>query len=92
MLLGIVMAPRIQDKVHQELDIIVGPGRLPTPEDIPSLAYLQAIFMEALRWKPVLPLGIPRRVMADDEYMGYSIPEGTVILPVRFYPRDYSSH
>lgn len=84
MLLGLVMSPRIQDKVHLELDAIVGPGRLPTPEDIPFLAYLQAVFMEALRWRPVLPLGVPRRGMANDEYMGYSIPAGTVILPVRF--------
>ncbi|KAF7800179.1 hypothetical protein EIP86_011426 [Pleurotus ostreatoroseus] len=81
MLLGIVTVPRVQDKIHQELDATVGPGRLPTLEDTPSLTYLQAVFMEALRWKPVLPLGIPRQAMFDDEYMGYSIPAGTVIVP-----------
>lgn len=77
------MYPEIQKKAKEELDLVVGPDRLPTYEDSDSLPYIQAILMECARWLPPGPLGIPRRATTDDYYKGYLIPEGTVILTVR---------
>jgi hypothetical protein len=76
------MHPEIQKAAREELDAVVGPDRLPTFEDYESLPYIQAIFMECSRWLPVIPLSVPHRVIRDDYYKEYFIPEGTVVVAV----------
>lgn len=76
------MRPEVQKRARTELDAVVGPGRLPDFEDCESLPYIEAIYMESTRWLPVVPLGVPHTVTVDDEYRGYLIPKGTVIVPV----------
>ena len=76
------MQPGIQKRAREELDVVVGPDRLPTFEDYDELPYIQAIIMECSRWLPVAPLAIPHRSIADDYYNGYFIPEGTMIIAV----------
>jgi cytochrome P450 len=68
--------PEVLRKAQQEIDRVVGRDRLPTFEDWESLPYTEAIMREVLRWKPILPLGAPRRVTEDDFYKGYLIPKG----------------
>lgn len=70
------ISPDVQSKAQQEIDRVVGRERLPTFEDWESLPYTEAIMREILRWKPVTPLGLPHRVVADDIYKGYLIPKG----------------
>ena len=76
-------APDLQQAAHEELDRAVGPHRLPTMDDIGSLPFVQAVTMEAMRLHPVLPLAVPHAAIEDDEYNGYFIPGGSVILAVR---------
>ena len=78
------MHPDIQRKAQRELNRVVGPDRLPTHEDAASLPYVQAVLMECTRWIPVVPLGIPHRVMADDVYKGYRIPKGSLVVAVNY--------
>ena len=75
--------PDIQKKAQVELDLVVGPDRLPTFDDYDSLPFIQAIFLECLRWLPVVPLGIPHRSTEDDCYNGYFTPAGTCVITVR---------
>ncbi len=88
------MHPEIQQKAKKELDLVVGSDRLPTYDDYDSLPYIRAIFMECSRWLPVIPMGLPHRVTADEYYKEYFIPAGTIILAVRtvlipiMYQRD----
>lgn len=82
------MQPEIQKRAREELDIVVGPDRLPTFEDYDALPYIQAIMMECSRWLPVTPVGVPRSVISDDNYKGYFIPEGTIIVPVSIHLID----
>ena len=77
------MFPAVQATAREELDLVLGTGRLPNIEDLASLPYIQAIYMEALRWAPVLPLGVPHRSISADEYEGYYIPAGTTVIGVR---------
>ncbi|KAI0790962.1 cytochrome P450 [Abortiporus biennis] len=42
-------------------------------------AYIDA-HLEVIRIRPVAPMGIPHRVTEDDEYIGYRIPKGTMIM------------
>ncbi|KAJ3546252.1 hypothetical protein NM688_g5535 [Phlebia brevispora] len=94
-LLAMLAAPHVQRKAQAELDSVVGTDRLPTVEDLPSLPFVQAIYLEAMRWMPVLPLGVPRRAIADDEYKGYHIPAGTIIMmniwAMLYDPDEYSN-
>lgn len=78
--LAMTLYPDIQRKAQQELDVIVGLDRLPELDNRDSLVYTNAIVMECLRWHPATPLAMPHRTMADDEYRGYFIPKGTIVL------------
>lgn len=83
-MLAMILNPKIQDKVHEELDAVVGKGVLPTFEDRERLPYMQAVLYEVMRWHPVLPLGVPRATTASDIVEGYYIPKGlsTVLFDV----------
>ncbi len=82
-----VLHPDVQKRAQQELDAVVGSGRLPEFSDRASLPYLNALVKELLRWHPVAPLGGPHRVVADDIYDGYLIPSGaTVLVNIWFVP------
>ena len=74
--------PDLQHKAQAELDTYIGSRRLLNFGDFEDLVYIRAIDLETLRWGTSVPLGLPHRVMCDDEYHGYFIPKGTVILLV----------
>jgi cytochrome P450 len=72
--------PEIQKRAQDELDAVVGRSRTPTFADAPSLPYIQALVKESLRWRPILPFGVPRNTNQDDWYEGMFIPKGTLCL------------
>ncbi|PSR93711.1 hypothetical protein PHLCEN_2v4606 [Hermanssonia centrifuga] len=80
--LAMALRPDVQKKAQAELDHVLGPGRLPTFEDRGSLPYVEAIILESIRWMPAVPLGVSHRVLVEDEYKGYRIPKGSIIIPV----------
>ncbi|CDO74150.1 hypothetical protein BN946_scf185043.g200 [Trametes cinnabarina] len=67
-------------KAQKEIDSVVGTHRLPTFSDRPSLPYVDAIMSECLRWGAPVPLGLPHRLMDDDVYKGFFIPQGTLVF------------
>ena len=86
-LVAMAMHPSVQTKARQELDTVLGTSRLPDFEDLDSMPFLQATYMETLRWIPVVPMGVPHRVMEEDEYNGYRIPKGSTIIPVSLFTK-----
>ncbi|KAK7021808.1 hypothetical protein VNI00_017252 [Paramarasmius palmivorus] len=74
------MYPEIQRRAQADIDRVTGGERFPTPEDEAQLPYITAIIKEVLRFAPVAPLGLNHCVMEDDEYDGYRIPKGSVII------------
>ncbi|CAL1703516.1 unnamed protein product [Somion occarium] len=78
--LAMLMHPEAQKKAQQELDRVVGPDRLPDVDDRASLPYTEAVIKEVLRWQPVAPLAFTHCTAADDEYRGYHIPKGTIVI------------
>lgn len=82
-LLAMALFPEVQRKAQSELDIVVGPHRLPEFSDLDSLPYIRAVVMEAWRWMPIAPLGFPRGASEEDTYKGYRIPKGTLCFAVR---------
>lgn len=56
-MLAVIAHPDKQRKCQEELDAVVGRSRMPTFADRDSLPYLCATVREALRWRPVTPVG-----------------------------------
>ncbi|KAJ6512881.1 cytochrome P450 [Mycena sanguinolenta] len=53
--LAMALHPEIQKKAQAEIDTVIGITRLPEFEDRPSLPYVEALYREIMRWKPVGP-------------------------------------
>ncbi|KAH9950494.1 cytochrome P450 [Amylocystis lapponica] len=103
--LAVSVYPDVLKKVQEEIDRVVGKDRLPSFADRNSLPYVDWIIWECLRWNPVTPLGIARRVTEDDIYNDCFIAKGTTVLPnvwgilhdettypdpFKFYPERYA--
>ncbi|KAJ6566447.1 cytochrome P450 [Mycena capillaripes] len=78
--LAMLKNPGAQKEAQAELDTVVGYGHLPDFSDEPTLPYLSAIVKEVLRWQNVTPIGVPHRILVDDEYRGYMIPAGSIVI------------
>ena len=72
--------PDVQRKAREELDAVIGPSRLPCLADRESLPFVNAVVKEILRWHCAAPLDVPHTSTADDEFNGYFIPEGSIIM------------
>ncbi|KAK0193918.1 cytochrome P450 [Armillaria mellea] len=79
-MLAFLLYPEVQAKAQAELDAVVGHARLPNFDDRAQLPYINAVVLEALRWNPVVPMGVPHRSVTEDVYRGYYIPAGATVL------------
>ncbi|KAE8398031.1 cytochrome P450 [Aspergillus pseudonomiae] len=79
-MLATVLHPDAVRTAQLELDTVVGQHRLPSFEDMSKLPFTMAFVKEVLRWRPIVTAGVPRLVEQDDEYMGYHIPKGSVVI------------
>ncbi len=77
--------PEVQKRAQVELEAVIGPHRLPEFSDRKSLPYLNALMKELLRWRSVVPVGVPHCSLQDDEYRGYFIPKGSVVIANIWY-------
>ena len=68
--------PLEQMKALEEIETVVGSDRLPTFDDRSSLPYVEALYREVLRWRPVTPVGFPHTSLEDDIYKGFYFPKG----------------
>lgn len=57
-ILALVLNPDILKNGQAAVDAVVGPDRLPDFSDEKKIPYVDALVMEALRWRPVAPLGM----------------------------------
>lgn len=80
-----VLHPEVQLRAQEEIDKTVGRQRLADFSDREHLPYIEALYKEVIRCHPILPLGVPHRVIADDEYKGMRIPKGSMILSNIWY-------
>ena len=79
--LAMTLFPKVQRKAQEEVDRVLGPGRLPKVADRGILLYIDTVIKEVFRWYPVAPMGIPHMSVEDDQYKGYYIPKGSLIMP-----------
>ncbi|TKV93697.1 hypothetical protein SEVIR_9G242900v4 [Setaria viridis] len=76
----LIRHPDVLAKAQQELDAVVGRGRLVSESDLPRLTYLTAVIKETFRLHPSTPLSLPRVAAEDCEVGGYRVPAGTTLL------------
>ncbi|GFT21011.1 cytochrome P450 2A9 [Nephila pilipes] len=82
MLLVSAAYPRIQKRIHAEIDEVIGPDRFPTWQDRLRMPFTEAAIIELMRWRTIVPLNIMRYTLQDTELNGYFIPKHTRILAV----------
>lgn len=89
-LLAMVLFPSVQLRAQREIDTVLGRGRLPSLSDEAEgkLPYVEAVVKEAMRWNIVLPMGTAHACTEENEYRGYRIPKGAVVLMNIWY--DFS--
>ncbi|KAF9260164.1 cytochrome P450 [Marasmius fiardii PR-910] len=78
--LAMTCYPEYRAKAQQEIDRVVGNGRLPELSDRNSLPYCEAIMKEVFRWQPTGPVGMSHHISVEDEYRGYRIPRDTTVI------------
>ncbi|XP_057950655.1 flavonoid 3'-monooxygenase [Malania oleifera] len=76
----LIRHPNIMAQAQQELDSVVGRGRLVSDSDLPNLPFLQAVVKETFRLHPSTPLSLPRIASNACEVDGYYIPKGSTLL------------
>ncbi|MCQ7614287.1 cytochrome P450, partial [Salmonella enterica] len=79
-LLYMALYPEVQEKVHAEIDRVVGQGKQPSLGDRESMPYTNAVVHEVQRMGNIVPLNVPRKVVTDTTLGGFHLPKGTVVL------------
>uniref|UniRef100_A0A8C6Z8T8 Vitamin D 25-hydroxylase n=1 Tax=Nothoprocta perdicaria TaxID=30464 RepID=A0A8C6Z8T8_NOTPE len=76
--LFMALYPNIQ--VQKEIDLVIGPNKMPALEERCKMPYTEAVLHEVLRFCNIVPLGIFHATSKDTVVRGYSIPEGTTVI------------
>ncbi|KAM4042298.1 cytochrome P450 2K4-like isoform 2-T2 [Anomaloglossus baeobatrachus] len=80
-LLLMIKYPEIQQKVHNEIEQVIGSAH-PQMEHRKEMPYTDAVIHEIQRFGDIIPHNVPHAVTEDVTFRGYFIPKGTVIIPL----------
>ncbi|XP_061668845.1 cytochrome P450 2K1-like isoform X2 [Syngnathoides biaculeatus] len=80
-LLFMAKYPHIQDKVHEELNRVVGDRQVQV-EDRKNLPFTDAVIHETQRLGDIVPMALPHRTSQDITFQGYFIKKGTTVSPL----------
>ncbi|KAJ7920178.1 cytochrome P450 [Mycena leptocephala] len=67
-ILAMLANPEAQKKAQREIDSVEG------------MPYVAAVVKEVLRWKNVIPFGVPHFLAVDDKYRGYHLPAAPLVI------------
>ncbi|XP_077204311.1 cytochrome P450 2J5-like [Paroedura picta] len=72
--------PNIQEKVHNEIDDVLGSSQEFHYQDQKKLPYTKAVIHEIMRFQYILLPGGPRQSTKDVNMRGFFIPKGAIII------------
>jgi cytochrome P450 len=79
--------PNIEARLLADIDRVLG-GRLPTPADLPQLAYVEQVVAESLRLYPAVYM-VARRVIEPLNFDGFTVPSDSFVgIPIWSIHRD----
>ncbi|XP_072014919.1 cytochrome P450 2A10-like [Amphiura filiformis] len=76
----LVRYPEVQDRIHHEIDTVVGRNRLPKLDDKPNLPYTQAFITELHRIVSLGPLSVFHVAADTTTFRSYTIPKNSVVI------------
>ncbi|KAG3262287.1 cytochrome P450 1A1, transcript variant X1 [Ictidomys tridecemlineatus] len=79
-LMYLVTNPRIQRKIQEELDTVIGRERRPRLSDRLQLPYMEAFILELFRHSSFVPFTIPHSTTRDTNLNGFYIPKGRCVF------------
>uniref|UniRef100_A0A3B3Z8U8 Cytochrome P450, family 2, subfamily X, polypeptide 9 n=1 Tax=Periophthalmus magnuspinnatus TaxID=409849 RepID=A0A3B3Z8U8_9GOBI len=79
--LYLMTKPHIQERCQKEIDQVLEGKDVFTFEDRHNMPYVQAVIHEIQRTANIVPLSVFHATTKDTQFMGYSIPKGTIIIP-----------
>ncbi|XP_015429299.1 PREDICTED: probable cytochrome P450 304a1 [Dufourea novaeangliae] len=71
---------KVTKKIQDEIDRVVGTGRLVNWDDRKNLPYTEATIRESFRYETLTPFGILHKSLRDGTLCGYNIPKNTVLI------------
>ncbi|PVF93586.1 cytochrome P450 [Serendipita vermifera] len=76
---ALFLFPEVAERVFEEIQAVTQGLRLLAVNDRRNLPFTEAVWKEATRWRPFLPLGTPHVTSQDEVLRGYFIPKGAII-------------
>ncbi|XP_050418754.1 cytochrome P450 2D3 [Patella vulgata] len=78
--LFMVLHPEVQKKCQEEIDSVVGDGRMVNWSDKSKMSYNEATLLEVQRLGNAVPMSLPHTTDKDTIVKGYLIPEGSLVF------------
>ncbi|XP_004874311.1 cytochrome P450 2B4 isoform X2 [Heterocephalus glaber] len=81
--------PHVTERVHKEIEQVIGSHRQPSLDDRNKMPYTEAVIYEIQRFADLSPMGVPRTVTKDTHFRGFIIPKTPSTLITFWMPRGH---